>query len=203
MIKAGLTAEFLFDPMDSGVAAFSSILQAGFRVNVHTGVSIRDLLCDQFDVSPEYVKDRIRTAFLNGKPVDDFSTAIMESDDTLALSAAMPGLVGATFRKGGYLAAFRGTITHQRADTVALDRAGMVSIKLFNLLAKEIGLTFLKRGVMVDSDTARWFFSDPPDTFRRGCKSILANGEDIHIDQLSQTITSGSESFVALRLITL
>lgn len=202
MIKASLTAEFLFDPMDSGVVAFSSILQAGFKVNVHTGVSIRDLLCNQFDVNPDYVKDRIRTAFLNGKPVDDFSTAIMESGATLALSAAMPGLVGATFRKGGYLAAFRGTITHRRGDTTLKDRAGVVSIKLFNLLAKEIGLTFLKRGVTVDSDTARWFFSDPPDAFRRGCKSILVNGEDIPIDQLSQTIASaGPEGFVELRLM--
>ena len=202
MIKASLAAEFLFDPMDSGVVAFSSILQAGFKVNVQTGVSVRDLLCNQFDINPEYVEDRIRTAFLNGKPVDDFSTAIIESGATLALSAAMPGLVGATFRKGGYLAAFRGTITHRRADTVAEDRAGVVSIKLFNLLAKEIGLTFLKRGIIVDSDTARWFFSDPPDALRRGCKSILVNGEDIHIDQLLQSITSGSEGFVALQLMT-
>jgi len=201
MIKAGLTAEFLFDPMDPGVAAFSSILQAGFRVNVHTGVSVRDLLCNQFDINPEYVEDRIRTAFLNGKPVDDFSTAIIESDATLALSAAMPGLVGATFRKGGYLAVFRGTITHRQGDTIALDRAGVVSIKLFNLLAKEIGLTFLKRGILVDLDTARWFFSDPPDAFRMGCKDILVDGKDIQIDQLSQTITSRPEGFVELRLM--
>lgn len=201
MIKAVLTAEFLFDTMDSGVVAFSSILQAGFKVNVHTGSSIKDLLCNQFDVNPDYVEDRIRTAFLNGKPVDDFSTAIIESGATLALSAAMPGLVGATFRKGGYLAAFRGTITHRRADTVAEDRTDVVSVKLFNLLAKEIGATFLTRGVIVDSDTARWFFSDPPDAFRRGCKSILVNGEDIHINQLSQTITSGSGGFVELRLM--
>jgi hypothetical protein len=201
MIKTSLAAEFLFDTMDSGVVAFSSILQAGFKVNVHTGVSIRDLLCNQFDVNPDYVEDRIRTAFLNGKPVDDFSTAIMESGATLALSAAMPGLVGATFRKGGDLAVFRGTITHRRGDTIVEERLGVVSIKLFNLLAKEIGLTFLKRGVMVDSDTARWFFSDPPDAFRRGCKSILVKGEDIHMDQLLQTITSGSEGFVELRLM--
>jgi len=201
MKKASFTAEFLFDTMDSGVVAFSSILQAGFKVNVHTGSSIRDLLCNQFDVNPDYVEDRIRTAFLNGKPVDDFSTAIMESGATLALSAAMPGLVGATFRKGGDLAVFRGTITHRRGDTIVEERLGVVSIKLFNLLAKEIGLTFLKRGVMVDSDTARWFFSDPPDAFRRGCKSILVKGEDIHMDQLLQTITSGSEGFVELRLM--
>jgi hypothetical protein len=202
MIKAGLTAEFLFDPIDSGVAAFSSILQAGFSVDVHTGVSIRDLLCDQFHMNPEYVKDRIRTAFLNGKPVDDFATAIMENDDTLALSAAMPGLVGATFRKGGYLAAFRGTITHQRADKVVKDRAGTVSIKLFNLLAKEIGLTFLKRGIFVDPDKAGWFFSDPADALRKGCKNIRVDGQDIHIDLLPQTIASGFEGLVELRLMT-
>jgi hypothetical protein len=200
MIKSGLTAEFMFETMTSGVVAFSSILQAGFRVNVQTGVSIEDLLSDQFDVNPEYVKDRIRTAFLNGKPVDDFSSTIMESGDTLALSAAMPGLVGATFRKGGYLAAFRGTITHQRTDKIIEDSAGVVTIKLFNLLPREIGLTFLKRGLMVDSNTARWFFSDPPDAFRRDCKGILVDGKNIHLDRLSQMISS--EAFVALRLMT-
>jgi len=190
----------MFDTMALGVVAFSSILQAGFRVNVQTGVSIEDLLSDQFDVNPEYVKDRIRTAFLNGKPVDDFSTTIMESGDTLALSAAMPGLVGATFRKGGYLAAFRGTITHQRTDKIIEHSAGVVTIKLFNLLPREIGLTFLKRGLMVDSDTARWFFSDPPDAFRRDCKGILVDGQNIHLDRLSQMIAS--EAFVAFRLMT-
>jgi len=202
MIKTSLAAEFLFDTMDSGVVAFSSILQAGFKVNVHTGVSIKDLLCNQFDIDPDYVEDRIHTAFLNGKPVDDFSTAIIESGATLALSAAMPGLVGATFRKGGYLAAFRGTITHRRADTVALDRTDVMFVKLFNLLAKEIGATFLKGGVMVDSDTARWFFSDPPDAFRRNCKDILVGGQHVKADQLSQRIASGSEAFVALQLMT-
>ena len=202
MIKTSLAAEFLFDTMDSGVVAFSSILQAGFKVNVHTGVSIRDLLCNQFDVNPDYVEDRIRTAFLNGKPVDDFSTAIMESGATLALSAAMPGLVGATFRKGGDLAVFRGTITHRRGDTIVEERLGVVSIKLFNLLAKEIGLTFLKRGVIIDSNTARWFFSDPPNAFRRDCKGILADGHNIHANRLSQMIPSGAEGLVALRLTT-
>ena len=204
MKKASFTAEFLFDTMDSGVVAFSSILQAGFKVNVHTGSSIRDLLCNQFDVNPDYVEDRIRTAFLNGKPVDDFSTAIIENDATLALSAAMPGLVGATFRKGGDLAVFRSTITHRRTDAIVEDRVGVVSIKLFNLLTKEIGLTFLKRGVMVDSDTARWFFSDPPEAFRRDCKDILVDGQHVHADQLSQRIAStGPEDFAELRLITL
>ncbi|MBT3368924.1 MAG: hypothetical protein HN416_17405, partial [Nitrospina sp.] len=75
------------------------------------------------------------------------------------------------------------------------------SIKLFNLLAKEIGLTFLNRGIFVDLDTARWFFSDPPDAFRMGCKEILVDGQNMHADQLSQTIASELEGFVELRLM--
>ena len=36
--------------------------------------------------------------------------------DTLALSAAMPGLVGATMRRGGYFAGLRANISHRDQD---------------------------------------------------------------------------------------
>ncbi len=200
MIQADLTAEFLFDTMNAGAAALSSILQAGFKVHVHTGVSIMDLLCKQFDIPQNYVEERIRTAFLDGKPVDDFSTAIVENGAVLALSAAMPGLVGATFRMGGYLSSFRGTITHQQAADAVKARPGVVSIKLFNLLALEIGSYFLIRGVIVDSPTAQWFFSDPPDVFRRECKGLRVNGQPIGSKELLQKIASVSDGFLMLRL---
>lgn len=202
MIKADLTAGVVFDTMISGVAAFLPILQKGFKVNAPAGVSIRDLLCRQFELKPDYVEDRIRTAFLNGKPVDDFSTAFIDNDATLALSAAMPGLVGATFRKGGYLAAFRGTITHKWADAIVEDRSVSVSIKLFNLLAKEIGLIFLKRGILLGSNAAAQFFSDPPEVFRKDCRGVRVNGQNIRPVQLSQMIASGPEGFVEIHLDT-
>lgn len=48
-----------------------------------------------------YVEERIQTLLLNGLAVDDPDTAVLESGARLALSAAMPGVLGATLRRGG------------------------------------------------------------------------------------------------------
>ena len=70
------------------------------------------------------------------KVVDDVNTALLQDGCTVALSAAMPGLVGATFRTGGLLAAFRSDITHQEEGVpTETHGVGMVKIKLFNLLS--------------------------------------------------------------------
>lgn len=200
MLQASIKAECIFSTTDQGLAAFGPILQSGFKMNVQTGVSIKDLLCQQFAVDPAYVEDRIRTAFLDGKPVDDFSTTSIENNASLALSAAMPGLVGATFRKGGYLAALRGTITHRSMGKPVEGRPGVVTFKLFNLLAKEIGLPFLKHGVIIDGQTALAFLSNPPDAFQRGCLEILMDGNTIRTDRLLEMIPSATQEFVELRL---
>lgn len=84
-------------------------------------------------------------------PVDNLETAVAGDGDTLALSAAMPGLVGATMRSGGVLACFRNTITHQ-GNTAEMSPAGTLSIKLFNLLIKELGPLFLRHGMLVSAD---------------------------------------------------
>ena len=64
-------------------------------------------------LSPEYVDKRIQTLFLNGKAIDNPDTALLKEDSTLALSAAMPGLLGATLRKGSYYARMRNEISYQ------------------------------------------------------------------------------------------
>jgi hypothetical protein len=56
------------------------------------------VLCDQFQVETDYLENRIKTIFLDGKPVDDEDKAVLKNGSTLALSAAMPGLVDSTFR---------------------------------------------------------------------------------------------------------
>jgi hypothetical protein len=135
---------------DKKIAQLYPLLQQGFQVTATVGCDIRSLLCDQFGMLPEYLSDRISTIFLNGQPVDDMSSAIVNDNDVLALSAAMPGLVGATFRKAGSLAAFRGTITYQQsAAHPPVPQVGTITLKLFNLLVSEIGPMFLERGVWV------------------------------------------------------
>jgi hypothetical protein len=195
-----LIASLLFDASDIGTTAFFPLLQEGFMVKAQVGCSMADMLREQFGLSSTYIEDRIRTAFLDGQPVDDFETVIISDGSTLALSAAMPGLVGATFRKGGMLASFRGTITHQSSNIGTELRQGIVSIKLFNFLAKEIGDAFLKRGIFINMQAAESFFSHQPDRFWAACKAARMYGQDLRVEQLPGINWSEREGFVYIRL---
>jgi hypothetical protein len=134
---------------------FYGILQQGIAKNINPGCTLKQLLCDQFNISPNYIETRIKTAFLNQKPVDNYDSAIVHDKDTLALSGAMPGLVGATFRKNSILSAFRRNISYR--DFVAKKDAsqngnGKITIKLFNLLVNEIGPGLLESGILFQSE---------------------------------------------------
>lgn len=138
---------------------FGFILQQGFRIEVQTGCSLKSLLGDQFGISSEYIKTRIKTIFFNGKPVDDYNSAIITGNAVLALSAAMPGLVGATFRSGGILSPFRSGISFKNtAESSQGEKQGKVTIKLFNLLVKEIGPRFLEAGIWVETHAVKDVF---------------------------------------------
>ena len=146
---------------------FLPLLQTGFQVKVTVGISVRDLLCENFEIDADYLEDRIKTVFLDGKVVDDVQTALLKDGSVMALSAALPGVVGSTFRRGGVLAAFRNDITH-REDPAAAGNSdrGMVKIKLFNLLAGELGPGFLKRGVWVRPDEVGQILKDHEEALR-------------------------------------
>jgi hypothetical protein len=123
--------------------------QDGVNVPIPIGCSVQEFLCDQLGIDPEFVAQRITTVFFNGKVVDDLSAAILTDQSTLALSAAMPGLVGATLRRGGYYAAMRKSVSlssdHPGATSApseapsAAVETGVVRVKLFNLLIAELG----------------------------------------------------------------
>ena len=137
------------------LSSFFPLLQKGFAVKTQAGNSIKNLLCEQFHVNADYLEDRIQTIFLDGKPVDDAETARVKNGCTVALSAAMPGLVGSTFRRGGALAAFRNGITYREQDDIPEeDRAETVTVKLFNLLVGELGPAFLQEGIWVKKEDA-------------------------------------------------
>ncbi len=139
---------------------FFPLLQQGVEISATVGCSIQSLLCDQFGFMPEYLTERISTIFLNGKPVDDVQSAIVNDGAVLALSAAMPGLAGATLRRSGCLASFRGSITYQGDDPdSATCREGQITLKLFNLLLKEMGPLMLSRGIEIRGQVLRDFLT--------------------------------------------
>ncbi len=148
---------------------FFIILQQGFTLTARVGGSLQELLCEQLGLSREYVTERITTLFLNGKAIDNLESAIVTDGATVALSAAMPGLVGATMRRGGYYAAMRGAITYQTGDSGTTGGYGTVRIKLFNLLLSELGPDFLQRGIMLPAPMLNAFLKARSTPFWETC----------------------------------
>jgi hypothetical protein len=133
------------------LSVFFPLLQHGITVPAVVGGSLASLLCDQFLIPADYVAERVTTIFLNNSPVDDLEHTIIQDGSRVTLSAAMPGLVGATMRRGGYYAALRSGISHGADDGTATASFGTVRLKLFNLLLAELGPLILKRGLILTS----------------------------------------------------
>ena len=112
---------------------------------------IRELLHDSFGLTDEYIEARIQTVFLDGKPVDDIDTALIRDGSTLALAPAMPGLMGAMLRRGGYYAPMRSGITHRGDAAPQGIGQGRITVKLFGMALRELGPQLLERGIEVDA----------------------------------------------------
>ncbi|MGB9082359.1 MAG: hypothetical protein WCD00_13755 [Desulfuromonadaceae bacterium] len=136
--------------MPDQLPAFYPILQKGVMVPATVGCTLKSLLCDQFAIPSDYVTDRITTVFLDNRPVDDLERTIIQDGSRVTLSAAMPGLVGATMRRGGFYAALRQGISHVVDSGAATDESGTVRLKLFNLLMAELGPLVLARGLVLE-----------------------------------------------------
>ncbi len=145
-----------------GMSRLGPLFQQGIQVRVMDGTSLSEFLVDDLGVDREYVRTRITTVFLDGSVVDDMDKAVLHEGSILALSAAMPGLVGATMRKGGYYAAMRGNITQGAEQGVAqaFGQLVQVKVKLFNLLIEEIGPRLLESGFALAPAEATKFFGE-------------------------------------------
>jgi hypothetical protein len=129
---------------------FFSLLRRGMLVSAPLPAKLQRLLQEALEIPQAYVNERIQTVFLNGRAVDDIRVAMVTDGDVLTLSAAMPGLVGATLRKGGQLSRLRSSLSHHplSADIEAI-LPGVIMVKLFNLVCAELGPAFLHRGVVL------------------------------------------------------
>lgn len=162
--------------------AFSSLLQKGVWLRVQTGCSVASLLTEQFKIAENYIVERITTLFLDFKPVDNLETAYVSDGSTLALSSAMPGLVGTTMRRGSHLAAMRGDIscpTQQPSVSVM----GRIRIKLFNLVMNELGETFLAHGVLLTNGELDKLLSEMDASFWQSVDTAFIG--DLQIDAAS------------------
>jgi len=131
---------------------FLQFLMKGFRVKARSGCSIFDLLCLQLRLDRDYVEGKIQTLFLNEKSIDDIYSTRISGGSILALSAAMPGLVGASFRRGGYYSGLRSQISHQDVTEAPPISDSEITLKLFNIVARDLGPFFLSKGILISGE---------------------------------------------------
>ena len=180
---------------------FFPLFQQGFLVKAPGGGSIRTILCGYWGLDPKYLEGRIQTIFLNGKPVDEVDAAMVGAGDTLALSAAMPGLVGATMRKGGFFASLRANISHRGKGQATSEGECLVRLKLFNLLIRELGPFFLEKGIWLKRAVLEEILHQMPEDFWEGCWAASLNGEELDLQALRAMAWPTGENLVCLKVI--
>lgn len=183
------------------IIPFFPILQQGFGVPIEQSQTIRDILCEVYGLSPRLVGNKIQTLFLNGKPVDEMGAAVVKNGDTLALSAALPGLVGATMRAGGLLACFRNTITYQEIPDRISHPGGLLTIKLFNLLIKDLGPCFLNRGILISLQQMKDLFNRLAEESWQSCTGAEMNQQPLDPRELSLRDWSEGQGLVRLQVL--
>jgi hypothetical protein len=178
------------------IPRFLNLIEHGFKLKIKAGLSIRELFCDHLGISDDYFDNRIQTLFLDGKPVDNVDTTRVYDGARIALSAAMPGLVGATFRKGGRYASFRGTISYSEAKNASVRGQGEITLKFFNMIAKELGPAFLQKGIIIEEKRFQDFALRNSEDLKADCNSVHLNDAEIDAAKLKEMKWEDQEMFL-------
>jgi hypothetical protein len=194
---SSLVLEFNLAP--DQVPSFFPILQKGFRVKARVGVSIQTFLSNHLGLGPEYIRDRVKTIFLDGKSVDDLDRTLIRDGSRLALSAALPGLAGAVLRRGSPFAGLRSQVDERKQGLSNGVEEGFVYLKLFNLLLPEVGPLLLQKGILVPREDFQEFWGSlPAESRERLGKTIRVEGKGLPPDQIHDFIGPSSPAWISL-----
>jgi len=154
---------------------FTTLLQSGIYLEVAQGTSIANLLFNLPGFSAEYVKASVQTIFLNGLPADNLEQQLFGEQIVLAISAAMPGLAGAIFRKDGAHASLRTETAAELLRTENDKQPAQVRLKLFNIIAIERGAELLGNGCTIPASSFCQFLAYRPPLFANISSVTLDN----------------------------
>lgn len=183
---------------DALLRSFHTLLQGGVSLEARTGMSVKEFLTEELGLTQEYLDTVVQTVFLDGKAVDDLASAFVKDGSTMALSAAMPGLLGATLRRGSFYAAMRKEISYREARISADRGPARVTIKVFNLLLGDLGPILLEKGIWVRGEGLQDFFENKNENFWIGCLEARLDGKQIPPTSLRATALSRMDVFLVV-----
>jgi len=179
------TETILFDLDGEWMGQFLPLLRRGFTWPYQPGQSLRSVLIEA-GIPQEYIEERLQTIFLNGSPADSLDMPVYGAQVRLALSTAMPGILGATMRRGGYYASMRDSIssramTREEAASSGsqAEAQGWLTIRLLNFTASEAGPFFLRRGVGLETEDVMDIVTGLPEAFWHSCRQVQAAGTSL------------------------
>ncbi len=153
----------------------------GFPATVN--LPIGQFMARELDLSVGDV-ETIQTIFLDSSPVDDIEASMVRDGAVLALSAAMPGLMGATMRRAGTYSSLRQSISHHEDESSDVNpEQGVITLKLFNHMLPSFAPKFLARGVLVTGKHANKLFSPLPDRVAQAAPKAVINGQTVDLGQ--------------------
>ncbi|RMG75170.1 MAG: MoaD/ThiS family protein [Nitrospirae bacterium] len=143
--------EITLNALTDGCFHLYHLMQEGVGVVIGSGSTLWGFLTKELGLKDEFLDRLVKTVLVNGRPADRPEEVTLNDGDRVALSSAMPGLVGTTLIKGSPLSSFRTEISYRASNSnKPPEKPIMVTFKLFSLVMKELSPCFLERGVLVD-----------------------------------------------------
>lgn len=173
-------------------AVWAPLFVTGVLLPLPRPMSVARWLVQELGLEPEYVAREIGAAFLDGRPLDDFEAAMLHPGATLAVGAAVPGLVGISLNRGSPLACFRHDISQgSAAEGHAEQGAGEVRLKLFNFPARALGARLAARGAGVTVAQFAGWCSDHAEALAAGGVRFRRDGrEGADFDAVAQGLSA-------------
>ena len=150
---------------DEAFTGFASLFQHGILFAVEQPVALLPFLLSVPGFTAEYIENAVQTIFINGVAADRLDR-VLTGGSTLALSAAMPGLAGAIFRRQGLHGSLRSQ-PGEKKDS-GQSASGFIKLKLFNSIATDRVHDLLTHGIQVTGKALHSFaakrehFFQPP-----------------------------------------
>jgi hypothetical protein len=180
------------------LSRFTTLLQSGIYLDAPQGTSIGALLTALPGFTEEYARQRVQTIFLNGLPADDLQQQLFGNEAVLALSAAMPGLAGAIFRKGGVHASLRTESAGELSGANTNGQPIRIRLKLFNMIAVERGIPILEDSCVIMASALEKFLAYRPPLLAAITKSTM-NGAEITPHTLASHLQSEEMITLSIR----
>ena len=177
---------------------FTTVLQSGIEVKTCQGETLAKFLSKFPGFTADYLTNIVQTIFLNGTAVDDLSLPLQGRHPVLALSAAMPGLAGAIFRKNSFHSALR-TEKKPLQSRVEEPDVLFVTLKLFNSIARDRGPELLQAGFILTAEVLLSFLLKRPQLMQQILK-VQRMDKEITAAELLRVLPEFSK--IHLKIIT-